>query len=57
MTNQRICDACKLVILRGQDYCKLQWVKHNNKQVEYLGIGHLCINCLPIKIEKEKVEK
>lgn len=47
MSNLRVCDKCKNTIPKGQDYCKLQWIKHIGKKQEYLGIGHLCIACLP----------
>jgi hypothetical protein len=56
MTNQRICDKCKSPIPKGKDYCKLQWVKHIGKKLEYLGIGHLCINCLPHEMDKNPYE-
>jgi len=55
MTNQKICDNCKSVIPKGADYCKLQLIKHIEKRLEYLGIGHLCLKCVQIKT-KEKLK-
>jgi hypothetical protein len=45
MTNQKICDKCKEVIKPKTDYIKLQLIKHENKALKYLGVGHLCLNC------------
>lgn len=46
MTNQKICDKCKAVILKGSDYCKLQWIRHEGKRQIYEGAGHLCGECM-----------
>ena len=45
MTNQKICDKCKVIILPKFDYVKLQIVKHEGKKQEYMGVGHLCLDC------------
>lgn len=45
MTNQRICDHCKAIIIQGSDYCKLQWIRHEGKKQIYEGKGHLCGVC------------
>ena len=43
MTNQKICDKCKGVIHPKTDYIKLVLLKHKDKQIQYLGVGHLCL--------------
>jgi len=45
MTNQKICDKCKEVIKPKTDYIKLQLIKHENRALKYLGVGHLCLSC------------
>ena len=45
MTNQKLCDRCKKPIEKGNDYIKLQKITHTGKQLQYLGVGHLCLVC------------
>lgn len=45
MTNQKICDKCKSIIEPKSDYIKLQKIVHKDKRLEYIGVGHLCLNC------------
>ena len=45
MTNQRLCDICDKVIPKGEDYLKLQLIKHEGKQLKYEGAGHMCLSC------------
>ena len=56
MTNQRVCDACGKIIEKGKDYCKFQWVKHEGKRLDYIGIGHCCLGCLPGKINTQHLK-
>lgn len=46
LTNQKICDKCKSIIKKGEDYCKLAWIKHEGKKQIYSGVGHICSQCL-----------
>lgn len=46
MTNMKVCDECNNVIKAGEDYVKLQLIKHIGKKQEYSGVGHLCLECL-----------
>lgn len=45
MTNQRICDVCDKPIPKGQDYIKLQLIKHIDKKQVFEGVGHMCLAC------------
>lgn len=51
-----LCDKCKKEIPKGEDYVKLQIVRHKGKMQFYDGYGHLCIKDFE-EITGKKYEK
>lgn len=57
MTNKKICDVCNQEIPKRVDYIKLTLIKHNGKMQEYVGIGHMCLACLELHKDLNKLER